>query len=136
MDDEVDYNPVHVYVIDDEKIITHTLTAILGQKGYSAVGFTNPLEALEAATTQPPAILISDVIMPEMDGIELAIEFQARFPRCKITLLSGQTATADLLESARERGHNFTVLAKPIHPKELLAEIGHVTALGHTKLFV
>lgn len=133
MSDQVDNNPVHVYVVDDEKIITHTLTAILGQKGYSAVGFTNPLEALESAIAQPPAILISDVIMPEMDGIELAIEFQARFPGCRITLLSGQIATEDLLESARERGHDFTVLAKPIHPQELLAEIGHVTASGHTK---
>jgi len=117
-----------VYVVDNEKLIADTLALIFVQHGYRAIGFTNPLEALESAIAQPPAILISDVVMPEMNGIDLAIEFQARFPRCKVLLLSGQTVTADLLESARERGHDFTILAKPIHPKELLAEIGHVTA--------
>jgi CheY-like chemotaxis protein len=104
MGDEVDSSPIHVYVVDDEKVITSTLTAILAQNGYSSIGFTNPLEALESATAQPPAILIADVIMPEMNGIELAIEFNSRFPNCKVLLLSRQTYTTDLLEIARQRG--------------------------------
>jgi len=128
MGDEVDRNPVHVYVVDDEMMITHTLTAILGQNGYSAVGFTNPLDALELATTRPPAILLADVIMPGTDGIELAIEFTSRFPDCKVLLLSGQAVTTDLLEIARERGHDFPVVAKPIHPVELLAAIDTLKA--------
>jgi CheY-like chemotaxis protein len=128
MGDEVDRNPIHVYIVDDEKIITSTLTRILAQNGYISIGFTHPLDALQSATARPPDLLIVDVIMPEMNGIELAIEFQARFPRCKVLLLSGQVVTTDLLENARQRGPNFTVLAKPIHPKKLLAEIGHVTA--------
>jgi len=127
MGDEVDCNPIHVYIVDDEKIITTTLTLIFAQNGYPAIGFTNPLEASESATAQPPAILISDVIMPEMNGIELAIEFKIRFPRCKVLLLSGHNYTADLLESAKERGHDFTLLAKPIHPTDLLAAIDHLT---------
>ena len=127
MGDQVDLNPVHVYVVDDEKIITSTLTAILTQNGYPSIGFTNPLEALESATAQPPAILITDVIMPGMNGIELAIEFKARFPHCRILLLSGQTYTADLLEIAKERGQDFTIIAKPIHPSELLAAISRLT---------
>jgi len=126
MGDQVDRNPIYVYVVDDQKIITSTLTAILAQNGHSPIGFTNPLEALESATVQPPAILIADVIMPEMNGIELAIEFNSRFPNCKVLLLSGQTHTTDLLEIAKERGHDFAVFAKPIHPRELLAAIGRL----------
>lgn len=128
MGDEVDRDPIHVYVVDDEKIITSTLTAILARKGYSSFGFTNPREALESATAQPPALLITDVIMPTMNGIELAIEFKTRFPDCKVLLLSGRTYTADLLEIAKERGHNFTILAKPVHPIDLLAAISTLTA--------
>ena len=120
-------NPLHVYVVDDEKIIASTLTLILAQNGYSSTGFTNPLEAMESATEKPPSILIADVIMPDVDGIELAIDFNTRFPNCKILLLSGQAVTTDLLEIARERGHDFPVLAKPIHPIELLAAITNLT---------
>jgi hypothetical protein len=43
--------------------------------------------------------------------------------KCKVLLISGQAETSDLLESAREAGRNFTVLAKPVHPTELLAAI-------------
>jgi len=119
---------VDVYVVDNEKLIASTLTLILVQNGYRAIGFTNPLEALKSAITRPPAILISDVIMPDMNGIELAIEFQARFPNCKILLLSGQTSTGNLLGIARGSGHDFAILAKPLHPKELLATIDKLTA--------
>jgi CheY-like chemotaxis protein len=128
MDDEVDCHPVHVYVADNEKIITSTLTRILAQNGYISIGFTHPLDALQSATAHPPDLLIADVIMLEMNGIELAIEFHARFPRCKVLLLSWQAVTTDLLENARQRGHDFTILAKPIHPKDLLAAIGNFTA--------
>jgi DNA-binding NtrC family response regulator len=126
MGNKLDMNPIHVYVVDDEEIIASTLAVILTQNEYSSIGFSNPLEALESALAHPPGLLITDVIMPKMNGIELAIEFKTRFPNCKVLLLSGQTHTADLLEIAKERGHNFTILAKPIHPRELLAAIDHL----------
>jgi len=44
-------------------------------------------------------------------------------PKCKILLFSGQAATAALLDDARRRGHEFEVLAKPVHPTDLLAKI-------------
>lgn len=61
--------------------------------------------------------------MPDMDGIEAAIHIRAFLPECKILLFSGQAATADLLENARARGHEFEILAKPVHPQDLLAKI-------------
>jgi DNA-binding response OmpR family regulator len=128
MGDEVDCNPIHVYVVDNEKLIASTLAVILTQNGYRAIGFTNSLEALKSAMAQPPAILISDVAMQDMNGIELAIEFQARFPRCKVLLLSGKPSTTDLLYKAKQRGYDFAVVAKPIHPSELLAAISNLVA--------
>jgi DNA-binding NtrC family response regulator len=66
--------------------------------------------------------------MPDIDGIQLAIDFTSRFPNCKVLLLSGQTYTTDLLEIARQQGYDFPVVAKPIHLKDLLAAIDGLTA--------
>jgi len=112
-----------VFVVDDEPIISQTLAAILNQAGFHAKAFNLPEPALDAAKSSPPDLLISDVVMPGMTGIELAIEFQKHVPKCKILLFSGQARTADLLEQANEQGYNFEVLAKPIHPKDLLAKL-------------
>jgi DNA-binding NtrC family response regulator len=120
--------PSLVYVVDDEQIIAQTLAAILKQNGFSAIGFADPIEALKAAESDAPDLLISDVVMPQMTGIDLGIAIKSRYPECKILLFSGQAATADLLDVARERGHDFTLLSKPVHPKDLLAAIGKLTA--------
>jgi CheY-like chemotaxis protein len=112
------------YVVDDERLIASTLAAILKNSGFAAVAYTNPLEALKAAESETPALLISDVMMPEMTGIELAVRLKSLHPTCKVLLFSGQAATADLLQTARQDGHDFVLLQKPIHPKDLLAAIG------------
>jgi DNA-binding NtrC family response regulator len=111
------------FVIDDEMVIASTLAAILKTSGFAAVAFSDPREALRAAESQPPLLVISDVIMPEMNGIELAVQFKSKYPNCKILLFSGQAATVDLLESERTEGHDFVLLEKPIHPSDLLAAI-------------
>jgi CheY-like chemotaxis protein len=111
------------FVVDDEAIIASTLATILRISGFSSIAFTDPLEALNSADSEQPSLLISDVIMPGMTGIELALGIQAKCPNCKILLFSGQAATADLLETARKEGHDFVLLGKPIHPSDLLAAI-------------
>jgi DNA-binding response OmpR family regulator len=112
-----------VFVVDDEETIAFTLAAILNQSGFRATAFTNPEKALKAAESDAPSLLISDVVMPEMDGIDLAIQFRSAHPQCKVLLFSGQSATTDLLKSASLQGHEFQILAKPVHPKDLLAAI-------------
>jgi len=115
--------PPLVYVVDDEKVIAISLAAILNQSGFQAESFTSSPEALDTAKTATPDILISDVIMPKLNGIEPAISFKAAHPACRILLLSGQATTTDLLEKANSEGHEFIVLAKPIHPSALLAAL-------------
>jgi DNA-binding response OmpR family regulator len=112
-----------VFVVDDDRVIASTTTAILRLSGYDARSFVNPLEALEAARIVQPDLVLADVVMPGLSGIDLAVRLKEQCPTCKVLLLSGQAETEDLLAAAREQGHDFQVLAKPIHPRDLLARI-------------
>jgi DNA-binding NtrC family response regulator len=112
-----------VFVVDDEPIIASTVAAILNVSGFQATAFTDAETALEAARTMKPSLLITDVVMPGMNGIDLAIQFKSVCPECKVLLFSGQATSGDLLSAAREAGHDFELLLKPIHPKDLLAAI-------------
>lgn len=112
-----------VFVVDDERIIASTLATILTLHGFDATPYTLPLEALQAAQFEAPDLLISDVVMPLLSGVDLAIQMQEHRPHCKVLLFSGQASTADLLEGARNGGHEFELLIKPVHPTDLLAKI-------------
>lgn len=112
-----------VFVVDDEEIIAKTLAVILSGNGFYAKSFTDPSVVLEEARKMEPNLLITDVSMPGMTGIDLAIEMKKAYPKCKTLLFSGQASTADLLEKARQDGHDFVLLQKPVHPADLLREI-------------
>jgi DNA-binding response OmpR family regulator len=112
-----------VLVVDDESVIADTLTEILSRSGYAAITAYDGDEALEIALQTPPEMLITDVILPGMNGIELAVKIRRIFPDCKILLFSGQAATVDLLAGAKGAGHHFNLISKPIHPKDLLARV-------------
>ena len=113
-----------VLVVDDERVIADTLSVILSRSGLSVMTAYDGETALDLARTAAPDLLLSDVMLgPGMDGTQLAIQMVAAFPECKVLLFSGHAATADLLASARRLGHNFTLMAKPVHPADLLARI-------------
>ena len=112
-----------IFVVVDEPVIASSLAAILKQHGYSATFFTSPREALAAARSKAPDLLISDVAMPGLSGVNLAIQMKAQYPKCKILLFSGQAGTQDLLEDARSQGHDFQLLEKPVHPSAMLSEV-------------
>ena len=119
------YKPI-VLVVDDESIIADTLAEILSRSGYTAIAEYDGDSALETALLMPPEMVITDVVLPGMSGIELAITIRRIFPDCKIILFSGQASTADLLAAARQDGHQFTLLNKPLHPTDLLARVSEV----------
>jgi len=112
-----------VLVVDDERVIADTLSMILNQSGFDARAAYSGERALELANTFAPDMLISDVIMADLNGIDAAIQIRALLPKVKILLFSGQAATADLLEKARTRGYEFEILAKPVHPQDLLTKL-------------
>jgi CheY-like chemotaxis protein len=117
-----EYRPV-VLVVDDESAIADTLAQILTLSGYAAMPVYDGEEALETALLMPPELLITDVMLPGMSGIELAITMRRIFPDCRVLLFSGQAATSDLLNSAKRAGHEFTLLSKPVYPTDLLKRV-------------
>ncbi len=116
------HNP-RVLVVDDERIIADTLTAILAKAGYDARSAYSGGMAIEMARNFQPELLIADVVMPGMTGIDVAILLRATLPSCKVLLFSGNAATPGLLEGPRARNHEFALLAKPVHPTELIAKM-------------
>jgi DNA-binding NtrC family response regulator len=121
-------NPM-VLVVDDEKIIADTLSIILSKSGFATMTAYDATTALELAKATPPDLLISDVVMPGMTGVELAITMTHIVPACKVLLFSGQAATIDLLAKARESGHDFTTLTKPVHPTDMLRRVTQSLAI-------
>ena len=118
-----------VLVADDERVIADTLAMILNQSGFEAQSVYSGERALELVPTFMPDMLISDVIMGGLNGIDAAIRVRALVPGIKILLFSGQAATADLLEKARAKGYEFEILAKPVHPQDLLNKLRGDTAV-------
>jgi DNA-binding response OmpR family regulator len=114
---------MRVLVIDDEKNLADTLVWILERAGFEATSAYDGESALQRLDTFQPDVVISDVIMPGVNGIEVCTRIQARFPKCHILLFSGQTATNELLGEAREHGLTWELLAKPMDPDELLAKV-------------
>jgi CheY-like chemotaxis protein len=111
-----------VLVVDDEREIADSLVTILNQSGYAAEAVYDGKTALEMALLVPPELLLTDVTMPGMGGIELAIAMQAAVPDCRVLLLSEQAASGDPSTDSRKAEHNgFSVLGKPVHSEALLA---------------
>ena len=94
-----------IFVVDDDPIITTTLGLILSQQVFDVTPFTGPLEALEAAQTETPNLLIADVMMPGLSGIELAIALREACPACAVILFSGQPATEKTRNDQETHSH-------------------------------
>jgi len=112
-----------ILVADDERRIADTLVLILNSKGYKAEAAHDGISALEICQQRVPDLLLTDVVMPGMNGIELAIAIRQQFIACQILLFSGHAETSEILQDARRRGFDFELLAKPLHPEQLLRKI-------------
>lgn len=112
-----------ILIVDDERTIADTLAMVFKIKGHEAMAVYNAETAVHTIESFEPDVVLSDVIMGKMTGVDLAIYLSRARPECKVILFSGQTATADLLAEANRKGHDLRLLAKPIHPERLLEEI-------------
>ena len=112
-----------ILVVDDEKVIADTIVQILNRNGFIAEAAYGGEEAIEKARLHCPELVLSDVLMPQVDGVEAAIAIRQHCPETRIILFSGQAATVEILARARERGHTFELLPKPIHPTDLIRHL-------------
>ena len=115
-----------VFVVDDEEMIATSLVHILRKEGFTVTAFTNPLKALRQIRLTAPDVLISDVMMPELSGLDLARATQRHAPDCRVLLFSA--AADELLREAGEAGVGFRLVSKPLHPDALLDEIAALNA--------
>ena len=114
---------LRVFVVDDEPVIATTLALILMAKGYSAKSFTGPFVSLEAAATDKPDILIADITMPNLSGIQLAVKMREMYPEIHVLLVSGLVSVRDQLADVQMQGRDFEVVIKPVHPEVLLSKV-------------
>lgn len=106
-------------VVDDERVIADSLAAILCRRGFDSLALYSGEAAVEQALHRAPAVLLSDINMKGMSGIDAAIQVLRVCPRCLVLLLSGDPHFSILLERARADGHEFDVLIKPVHPQAI-----------------
>jgi CheY-like chemotaxis protein len=109
-----------VLVVDDEQTIANTVSWVLDKEGYETRSAYSGEEAVEVARTFAPDVLICDFFMPGMSGLDAAIQIRDKYTHCKVLLVSGHIAIAELSQQAVEKGYKFHYLAKPVHPRILL----------------
>ncbi|HET6218002.1 MAG TPA: response regulator [Acidobacteriaceae bacterium] len=113
-------NKPSILVVDDQDIIADSLLDILNGAGFRAVVAYDGASALRLAELAQPDYLLTDVVMPGMNGVELAIAIRNKYPATKIVLFSGQVGISDILLQGKHQGYEFELIAKPIHPDKLI----------------
>ena len=119
LEPEADVRP-RVLVVDDETLIADSVAEILNRNGYDATALYSGAAVIQSLEEHCPDIVVTDVIMPDFDGVRLAMAIRARCPKTRIVLFSGNAATSSLLDNAVTDGFFFELLTKPVHPAKLL----------------
>lgn len=113
-------NSMRVLVVDDEVSIADSLAEILRLRGHDAHSVYSGESAVDSLADFEPEVLVADVIMGGMNGIELANHVASRIPDCRVILFSGQADLSQTIAGPDLLSHGFTLYAKPIHPDVLL----------------
>jgi DNA-binding NtrC family response regulator len=112
-----------ILVVDDEPSLADTLLVIFQRAGYRASAVYSAEAALAFVATNQPSLVVTDVMMPGVDGVTLAKAIRLSYPACQVLLFSGNADTQGLLEAAQKEGHTFEILAKPVPPRQMLAKV-------------
>lgn len=109
-----------VLIVDDEQPVSDSLGQIFSSRGYEVRVAYSAEEAIDVIAEWQPDLAILDVMLPQMNGIDLAIVLKANYPSCQFLLFSGQLGTVQIAEEAAKKGHVFSILEKPVPPALLL----------------
>ncbi|WP_029042560.1 cell cycle two-component system response regulator CpdR [Cucumibacter marinus] len=115
-----------ILLAEDNDDMRKFLTRALTQAGYEVIAFDNGKSAYERLREEPFSLLLSDIVMPEMDGIELARRATELDPDLKVMFITGFAAVA--LNPDSEAPKDASVLSKPFHLKDLVNEIERLLA--------
>lgn len=114
-------NRPRILLAEDDEAMRRFLAKALKNAGYEVVDFANGAEAYERLKDEPFTLLLTDIVMPEMDGIELARRAAELDPELKIMFITGFAAVA--LNPDSQAPKDAKVLSKPFHLKDLVQEV-------------
>ncbi len=117
-----------IILAEDDEDMRKFLVKALEKAGYDVVSFGNGVEAYERLKEEPFTLLLTDIVMPEMDGIELARKAADLDPDLKIMFITGFAAVA--LNPDNQAPQEAKVLSKPFHLRDLVGEIERMLEAG------
>lgn len=112
-----------ILIVDDEVTIAETLRTILMRHGYATFAVYEAQSALELVSVVPPDLLLTDFVLPGMNGLALAMQVVEECPACKVIIFSGAVSAIDMTTMSHKRNPEFVLLEKPLHPDALLARM-------------
>ncbi len=115
-----------ILLAEDDDDLRIFLKKALERAGHEVIAFADGAQAWEALRKESVELLLTDIVMPEMDGIELARKGAERYPQMKIMFITGFAAVA--LNPENEAPRNAQVLSKPFHLRQLVDEIDRLMA--------
>jgi CheY-like chemotaxis protein len=121
-----------ILLIDDDEAVRYAIRRVVEDEGFTVAVAENGQQGLDMLDSVSPALVITDLIMPEKEGLETIVELRKRQPGLPIIAISGggRDAEPDFLNFARKLGAN-EVLAKPFEPEQLVDALHrHLRALG------
>jgi CheY-like chemotaxis protein len=113
---------LRILVVDDERVIADTIAEILNDSGFEATPAYSGDAAIKVIQENCPDVVLTDVVMPGVNGVEVAKFVADTCSDTKVLLFSGQAAVSEFLQ-ANQLGYSFEFLAKPLHPDELIEKL-------------
>jgi two-component system cell cycle response regulator CpdR len=122
----LEYHMTKILLAEDDTDMRRFLVKALQNAGFEVISYDNGLSAYQRLREEPFELLLTDIVMPEMDGIELARRASELDPDIKIMFITGFAAVA--LNSDSNAPKNAKVLSKPVHLRELVTEVQKMLA--------
>jgi len=126
MSEEAEIASPKILLAEDDNDMRRFLARALTKAGYEVVSFDNGKAAYDRLREEPFELLLTDIVMPEMDGIELARRATELDPELKVMFITGFAAVA--LNPENNAPKNVKVLSKPFHLKDLVNEVERMLA--------
>jgi len=116
----------HVFVVDDEPDVVELLETVLGLEGYRVTSVTEGRVALRRVLADPPDLLILDLMMPDMDGMELLklLRLDPRGARVPVLIVSAKSGQKDQIGSLQLGADAY--ICKPFSNKDLVSQVGQL----------
>jgi len=112
-------NALRVAVVDDEPLALKNIRRIVARDGHEVEAFTNPAQALQRMLQSPFHIVMTDIRMPQMSGMELLERIKARFPETQVILFTGYASVDDAVKAIKKGA--FYYVEKPLTPDKILS---------------